>query len=126
MRDYDELIERLRYCADRPICFSTQCDYRQTAHIGACFDSLKHDAADAIEELLAKVPKWISVEDALPSRYETVLLNIQTCKDSYVTIGDYEPNELRFRDFADRNNQVYCGDIVTHWMPLPTPPKGVE
>ena len=51
MRDYVELVKTLRYCADRPICFSTQCDYRQTAHIGACFDSLKHDAADAIEEL---------------------------------------------------------------------------
>ena len=122
MRDYSGIVMQLRLLAAD----------LETAYGEERGSSLYSAAADAIEELLARVTdidvgdKWINVEERLPSRYETVLLNIQTCKDSYVTIGDYEPNELRFRDFADRNNQVYCGDIVTHWMPLPAPPKGVE
>jgi hypothetical protein len=116
MRDYDELVSDLR-----------KMQYTEYCAIASATDFLAirivQDAADAIEELLAAVPHWISVEERLPDRYETVLLNIQTVKDCYVTIGDYEPNELRFRDFTDRNNHVYCGDIVTHWMPLPDPPK---
>ena len=125
-RGYVELVKSLRLANKR-------CSYKHCGVVDICTSQppcVFKRAADAIEELLAELttirkqfPRWISVEDELPSRYETVLLNIQTCKDSYVTIGDYEPNELRFRDFADRNNQVYCGDIVTHWMPLPTPPK---
>lgn len=131
MRDYDDTVKALRCCAGN----DTTCDDCPRAS-EKCIDSIQGlltDAADAIEELIVELttirkqlPHWISVEERLPERYETVLLNIQTCKDSYVTIGDYEPNELRFRDFADRNNHVYCGDIVTHWMPLPAPPKGVE
>lgn len=151
MRDYALTTKILRSCAENSC---DGCPIGGAEYTSKDCRKVHNDAADAIEELLAekakiensgkllaaaferlkeKVPTWISVEDELPSRYETVLLNIQTCKDSYVTIGDYEPNELRFRDFADRNNQVYCGDIVTHWMPLPKapapptePPKGVE
>ena len=127
MRDYAELVERLRYCADRPICFSTQCDYRQTAHIGACFDSLKHDAADAIEELLdelttirKQLPHWISVEDELPHYLDHVL-----CVNKYGIqmvgyLTDYKEGGFRCESGMDS-----C-DYITHWMPLPTPPKGVE
>ena len=121
MRDDAKTIEILRSCSNYSTCGN--CPIGGAEFSFEDCRNVFRDAADAIEELLAAVPKWISVEERLPSRYETVLLYIRTYKDSYITIGDYEPNELRFRDFGDRNNQVYCGDIVTHWASLPEAPR---
>lgn len=140
MRDYESVVKSLRCCvSDSEPCEHCNCELEECNP-----KTIMEIAANAIEEVLVKaglwhrryqlehekveklrsaVPKWISVEERLPSRYETVLLHIRTYKDSYVTIGDYEPNELRFRDFGDRNNQVYCGDVVTHWASLPEAPR---
>ena len=56
--------------------------------------------------------EWISVKDSLPNDYERVLVNV---------IG--KP----FRIDADRfvnGRWVRYNGCVTHWMPLPEPPKG--
>lgn len=63
-------------------------------------------------------PEWISVEDKLPEEGETVLI---------CTKGGYVTQAYLFTDIAEQsfletyiNNQFFD---VTHWQPLPTPPK---
>jgi hypothetical protein len=69
MRDYAKLIKALRYCSEQDNCGS-QCPKFDRGE--KCRDEIETDAADAIEELLAKgtnAPdinvgnKWISVRD---------------------------------------------------------------
>ena len=117
MRDYAEVVKALR-------CFNVNYDSNK----------LTNDAADAIEELLAAVPKWISVEERLPE------LTQQIEDDSFLI--DYSEDVLVLRrktcscevcrlvvdlgktKWEDRMFDEITG--VTHWMPLPEPPKEVE
>lgn len=67
--------------------------------------------------------KWINVKQKVPPAMETVIL----CVDGEVIVG--------WNETLDREEDVsYCtwetwpesqltGDGVTHWMPLPKPPK---
>lgn len=76
------------------------CDYEQ--------------AADAIEEL--SKPCWIPVTERLPEAGERVLC--------YCRANIYEVMKMR----TDGNwvydmNHIYMHSFVTHWMPLPQPPK---
>ena len=75
-----------------------------------------NDAVDAM-------PKWISVQDELPKKWrendeEQTLINYQIYSPRYgVDIGNYVKPAGRW---------VIMGlpvDDVTHWMPLPQPPK---
>lgn len=68
---------------------------------------------------------WVSVKDRLPPMYHMVLI---TGKNSAggsfgVIKGSYDGDKGQwYRD--DIGQYVdYRGDIVTHWMPLPEPPK---
>lgn len=64
------------------------------------------------------VQEWISVKDRLPrdGRYLTVRYD-QVTRSSFVDILWFER--------GDWWNRHYPGDYdVTHWMPLPQPPKG--
>ena len=63
------------------------------------------------------VPEWISVEDSLPNRQVNVLV---ASKHNFVCIASLTNNH--------KNNKFYDGDSlainsITHWMPLPKPPK---
>lgn len=64
---------------------------------------------------------WISVKDRLPAYYKDVLVIARNGGEllymvAYLTIGG-----LWLRNAALR---IRC--IVTHWMPLPEPPKEDE
>ena len=96
MRDYAELIKLLRY-------------------YGA-FEQHSKEAADAIEELLAAVPYWISVEERLPDDFSRVL--------GFMAWGGMMLLERQNKGWylADRIQQV-PDEAVLYWMPLPKPPK---
>ena len=77
------------------------------------------EAAPTIEQ-----PTWISVEDRLP---------IENGK--YLVIREYSAWERSLRDISiefystEFEGWFFDGTKllgVTHWMPLPEPPKGVE
>lgn len=59
---------------------------------------------------------WISVKDRLPEEYVAVLIwdGDNVCKAEYVT--DYGWGGIPTNMGLDRSS-------VTHWMPLPEPPK---
>ena len=66
-----------------------------------------NDAVDAI-------PRWISVEERLPEHMDDVLTWVR----GLVEIGCYDENDECWELYT------CVGDgSVTHWMPLPEPPK---
>ena len=115
---YNELVKKMRQQ-----CIDMNC--------GNCNTCLNGKAADAIEELsvvmraqkavLDKFPRWIPVTERLPQQQEKVILAIKDetgdTAFSYTYTGWYSGYGYRFVVDDD-----YCS-WVTHWMPLPEPPK---
>ena len=67
-----------------------------------------------------KQSEWISVDESLPSRGEWVICYSPTKKRSPIFIGckgDYD--DVWFED----NGFYMCMNPITHWTPLPEPPK---
>lgn len=75
------------------------------------------DAAEAIQQLEAQQPRWISVGKQLPEDDGCVLCYLKDGSPDTVCVY-YADGELFF---APGLNNVT--DSVTHWMPLPLPPE---
>ena len=85
--------------------------------------SLINRSADAIEQLQALVPRWIPVKESLP---EGEVIAVNALKGSY----GYREYIIGYVDEDYESDSGYSceseGEIlvnVTHWMPLPEPPK---
>ncbi len=67
---------------------------------------------------------WISVNDRLPNSNKKVLVYCKNERDEYVGVGYYR-NWMGKYWFDSENKEPFevCGYEVTHWMPLPEPPK---
>ena len=133
---YDELIKRLWECASGE-CFNCS-QYQPTTNASVCQKELMKQAADAIEELQKALEavndahnegydvgywagrrdyeqKWIPVTVRLPEKYHQVLV--------YGLNGmqiDYYAGE---KSIGGRPLFMISEAKVTHWMPLPEPPK---
>lgn len=135
---YDDHVKRLRNCATRSAPCKT-CDlYGDTC----CTDTLMKQAADAIVELsvlcasqskdcseaIAKYielwkrqPNWIPVTERLPETHGHYLGHIVTGE-----FGQVSWEQIVFFDghiFLWEHNSEEWHEEVTHWMPLPEPPK---
>ena len=65
------------------------------------------------------VQEWISVKDRLPEPWKPVLIySLHDFCESAVYIG--VPGKWR----VTWNHEMLDADSVTHWMPIPMPPKG--
>lgn len=122
---YEELVKRLRVEGEyadlvaymhgiRPI--SPKDD---AAEIASSWKELFAKAAEAIEEL--SKPKWIPVTERFPEEWIKVMTYQPTLKarDGLRRVGVFIGND-RWRE-AERHNLMELP--VTHWMPLPEPPK---
>lgn len=136
LTEYDELVKSLRICS--------RCDFGQDCNgctqksdDAFCCDKLLHEAADAIEELIVERDaycramtdehntaarlmweyRWIPVEERLP-KPETDVLSFRIY-GSFSQISEVIINEMK-------KNGEWCYEGVTHWMPLPEPPKDGE
>ena len=94
---------------------------------------------DAPAADVAPVQKWISVKDRLPEmgehyQSEDVLVCIDyrpddpdTTQDSYVSIDHVDFNCFGQGEFSCERDDPRDGEpspyFVTHWMPIPEPPK---
>lgn len=76
--------------------------------------SVKEKDGNLCIEVKAK-DRWIPVEDALPEYGEYVLF---IRKNREVYVGYYDEKNTWNTDY-----QWFCGENVTHWMPLPEPPE---
>ena len=70
-------------------------------------------------KLRASVQEWISVDDRLPEPWKQVLIYSRHdfCESAFY-IG--VPGKWR----VTWNHKMLDADSVTHWMPMPNPPKG--
>jgi hypothetical protein len=120
MRDYEELVKALR---DEDNC--NVLDYID-------------EAADAIEDLEAALTasneaiaksrgKWISVEERLP---EDGVFVLAANDDGKMLVAKYESEVLGwYLKYCCYDFDVWDSEEngpVTHWMPLPLPPKEEE
>ena len=75
------------------------------------FFCIKEADFNKLEKELKKLDNWISVEDELPkSTVDVLIVNA----DNKVDVGFYN---------GCWEVTIYTNDIVTHWQPLPNPPK---
>ena len=103
---YDELIKRLREAPD---------DWPDA--------ELHYQAADAIEELSSS--KWISVNERLPVKEgEYITFTNASGKSKGVLAQNFEITTVRGKEVK---RWIWFNRIspwkVTHWMPMPEPPK---
>ena len=85
-----------------------------------CGSKPYQDCVAYIQQLEAQVPRWISVEERLPEENAEVLCCCKMQKgDVYYTLG------VNYRNGWSFDNDPYAehDQTVTHWMPLPEPPK---
>lgn len=75
-----------------------------------------------IDQVKAESPKfgeWISVKNRLPDEYSTIIIYGRFTRDC--------PNKVYEASFNPKSRKFHCAGIisknVTHWMPLPSPPK---
>ena len=66
--------------------------------------------------------EWISVKDRMPKIGERVLVYDTFWRDVYILCLMQNVNDGNIR-WYNRDTGWYVGDDVTHWMPLPEPPK---
>lgn len=85
------------------------------------------EAAHLADHLISHgvtIQEWISVKDRLPDTFGEYLVAVQAYEEEagnlYTDYADYDPYAKRWK-----TGLPFCAkDKVTHWMPLPTPPKG--
>ena len=101
---------------------------------------LAENIADDLISNGVTVQEWISVKDRLPEmgehyQSEDVLVCIDyrpddpdTTEDTYVSIDHVDFNCFEQGEFSCERDDPRGGEpspyFVTHWMPLPNPPKG--
>ena len=67
--------------------------------------------------------KWIPVSERLPEKFGEYIVTVQEeTGEKYSDYADYDLSHQRWR------TGLFLGvrDKVTHWMPMPEPPKGDE
>lgn len=70
--------------------------------------------------------QWISVKDRLPEEDVAVLIYGQILNDPPDILGvrrRYNGDQVWKHTWESENDFIYQEDDVTHWMPLPEPPK---
>ena len=136
---YEELVSELREKAEFLAC-------AEPLHIKNAFAESMKQAADAIERMekaledakeyesfwekeanealrkfqvaVASKPRWICVDERLPESDQRVIYHTT---EGAVEIGKYKPE---FSVFTQGEIFAWIRrDAVTHWMPLPEPPK---
>ncbi len=120
---YDELIKSLRVCASSGLPDSClECPRFENG----C-DTLREDAADAIEDLenklnlwrQDKISRWIPVTERLPETARDVLVAFRLPIEKIYLITITQ----RASWSEKRKHDAFYQRGVTHWMEMPEPPK---
>ena len=85
--------------------------------------------AQIIDKLLAHIeqePKWVSVEDRLPEYGEYLVSPIPNGDLNIITANYLPSKKVWTQDFYNGYDYEDMNVKVTHWMPLPSPPQGID
>ena len=132
---HDDLVKQLRDAAKISEALAVLLPHSE----GNATAKLYNDAADAIEELQKTVLRledesgildelqmyeqpvgWIPVTERLPEDRQSVLVHRD---DGGIFIFEYFTTSPTDECWIDDHLNVYSAYCVTHWMPLPEPPK---
>lgn len=137
MKTPDEIKKGLECCQTDESKSCKPCPYVSCV---TCISDLNRDTLAYTQQLEAAQPKWISVEERLPELFTDVLILVKETEfygcykefsksylcqyvaqydDEWFTV--YCHGHKYIRDTADEPNADKLE--VTHWMPLPEPPK---
>lgn len=112
MKTPDEIKKGLECCKKNSEEACYHCPYMIDCET---FDNAGNHSRDAlayINQLEARVPKWISVEERLPEDDDDVLI---FSNERVIFVGCYKNGQwISYSLYA-----IY-GNVVTHWMPLPS------
>ena len=95
-----------------------------------CYNAYQdgYDAAlNTLLDYIADMPtahaygQWVSVKDRLPEEQKEVLIYLPEY-DSVETAALFEIPSLNLKEWAQKED-AYMLNEVSHWMPLPEPPK---
>lgn len=123
---YDELAKRLR---DKAGAFDYDgrpdiaCDYEQAADAIEALSKLALDEHNRAAKL-AWESRWIPVSERLPEKTSHYLVHIE-CKCDGELWSKWTDVAWFYRKFywEYRYGAEFFKETVTHWMPLPQPPK---
>ena len=119
MRDYAELVKALRTCKMSIPC--TECPFYSNGDEPSkeCA-TMNVSAADAIEELLAALPHWISAEERLPKKKvgDEGYVGYLVLSDGEHQIADFTNDKYMQTAYEFHVDGEYDPN-VTHWMELP-------
>lgn len=138
MKSPSEIKKGLRHCSEDGC---KGCNYKSDCDMADGFSVLAYDALAYIQQLEAELdapesnkfqyetgflkgfeaayPKWISVKERLPEDGQRV---VGIAENGMTGIMDYKNDGT---PFAARIFGVYFSNI-THWLPMPEPPKEGE
>ena len=83
-------------------------------NLSSSWDGQYREARDMAIAALREQPRWISVEERPPRRFERVLV----WDEEEDAVGEAEYNGEDFKWVEDENIA-----FATHWMPIPKPPE---
>lgn len=130
---YDELVKRLRSEAVYlPEKFSKNAELLDVLmkaadaieEVTAMAESYKRSMkawADTAGKATEQIPRWIPVTERLPDHLTSVIVHR---KDGGIFIWEYFDTSPTDDCWIGDSMNVYSFYDVTHWMPLPAPPKG--
>lgn len=88
--------------------------------------NLYRDALAYINQLEARVPKWISVKDRLPEDDVDVIVYAVSNNGGYTMLVTFHTHTLygfNIDGWASPWQYFTRNYTITHWMPMPEPPK---
>ena len=67
-----------------------------------------------------ELPRWIPVTERLPERFGQFIVTVKNdLENGYSDYADYDPYLRSWRTGLG----LHGSERITHWMPLPEPPK---
>lgn len=121
MKTHEEIKKALECCAADELC--GECPYHP--EVNSCIGMIARDALDYIRQLESqiadigkKVPRWISVKERLPKDGQKVIAAFRDGEGVIVDQARYSNGEFDFANWA-----YVWHENITHWMPMPEPPK---
>ena len=102
-------------------CGCDGCPYKKySSGNGECYEEYKNDKFVKMEKTGVTVQEWISVKDRLPEAGGYVV-----CIAKRNPFSRFMPMVARIEKngWVNPITEQYISE-VTHWMPLPNPPKG--
>ena len=138
MADLEKVFDALRNCVTEPKC--KDCPWEDCEKIGCKRTKVPVTLLLDALNLMKEQPKWISVKNDLPKEHDSIFANhTHLSKHMWAKESDNVIVYVRFPDGTGRSTEGRLQDgkwwtrvspmlepVVTHWMPLPEPPKEVK